>query len=141
MALDPIELVELAERLLANPRRDETTCRTAINRFYYACHLTARDQRYGLDAHTHQGRRPSHQAILRVVREQAGTDHARDLEDLKRMREVADYVLNSDHPEIRAVFTRATASNRSELADEAASLARDLLPSLQAIPTVLPQDA
>ncbi len=141
MALDPIELAELAERLLANPRRDETTCRTAINRLYYACHLTARDQRYGLDAHTYQGRRPSHQAILRVVKEQAGTDLARDLEDLKRMREVADYVLNSDHPEIRAVFTRVRASNWYELAGEAAALARDLLPSLQAIPAVQPQDA
>lgn len=141
MALDPIELVELAERLLANPRRDESSCRTAINRFYYACHLTARDQRYGLDANSHQGRRPSHQAILRVVREQAGSDLARDLEDLKRMREVADYVLNSDHPEIRAVFTRATAANWSELASEAAALTRDLLPFLQAIPAAQPQDA
>ena len=57
------------------------------------------------------------------------------------MREVADYVLNSDRSEIRAVFTRATAANWSELAGEAAALTRDLLPFLRAIPAAQPQDA
>lgn len=134
MVLDPIELADLAERLLAGPQRDEIACRTAINRLYYACHLSARDRRYGIDAHGVAGRRPSHQAILLVVQEQAGADHARDLEDLKRMREVSDYILDSEHPETRAVFAEAGVSDWSELADEAAALTRDLLPFLEAIP-------
>lgn len=141
MALDPIELADLAERLLAGPRRDEIACRTAINRLYYACHLSARDRRYGLDAHAVAGRRPSHQAVLHVVQQQAGAERARVLEDLKRMREVSDYVLDSDHPEIRAVFARAGASDWSELADVAVAITRRLLPLLEAIPAAQAQDA
>ncbi|MXV80457.1 MAG: hypothetical protein F4X58_00465 [Chloroflexi bacterium] len=141
MALDPIDLADLAERMLSGSRRDEATCRTAINRLYYACHLSARDRRYGLDAHIAAGRRPSHQAILHVVQEQAGAERARVLEDLKRMREVSDYILDSDHSEIRAVFARAGASDWSDLADVAVAITRRLLPFLQAIPAVQPQDA
>lgn len=75
------------------------------------------------------------------MREQAGSDLARDLEDLKRMREVSDYILDSEHPETRAVFADAGVSDWSELADEAAALTRDLLPFLEAIPAAPMQDA
>jgi len=57
------------------------------------------------------------------------------------MREVADYVLDSEHSEIRAVFTEAGASNWSELADAAVAITRRLLPLLETIPAAQPQDA
>ncbi len=141
MALDPADLVSLADRLLAESGGDEAACRTAISRMYYACHLSARDQRFGLDAGAAPGQRPSHRAVIREVQAQTGVDAARDLEDLKRMREVADYVRDLEHPEVRAVFARQGVSDWSALADVAAALTRDLLPLLQAIPAATAGDA
>lgn len=141
MALDPAELADLAERLLADPQRNEADCRAAVNRFYYACHLTARDQLYGLDAGGVSGRRPSHVAVIDAVRSRHDVDAATRLDDLKRMREVADYVRDSEHSEVRAVFTEAGASDWSELADAAVAITRRLLPLLETIPAAQPQDA
>lgn len=141
MALDPLDLVTLAQRLIAEPERDEATCRAAIGRMYYACHLSARDQRFGLDAGAVPARRPSHRAVIREVQEQTGVDAARDMEDLKRMRELADYVRDSEHAEVRALFAQQGVSDWSELADVADAISRDLLPLLQTIPAATAQDA
>ena len=141
MALDPAELTHVAERLLADPQRNEAACRTAVNRFYYACHLTARDQLYGVDAGGVSGRRPSHVAVIEAVRSRHDVDAATRLDDLKRMREVADYVRDSEHSEIRAVFAEAGVSDWAELADAAVAITRRLLPLLETIPAASTQDA
>ncbi|MDE2746594.1 MAG: hypothetical protein OXI41_11515 [Chloroflexota bacterium] len=141
MALDPADLTDLGERLLADPLRNEAACRAAVNRLYYACHLTARDQLYGLDAGGLSGRRPSHVAVIDAVRSRHDVDAATRLDDLKRMREVADYVRDSEHSEVRAVFAEAGASDWSELADVAVGITRRLLPLLETIPAGQAQDA
>jgi hypothetical protein len=133
MALDPLHLAVLAERLLADTDRDEATCRTVINRMYYACHLTARDRIYGLDARTSPRPRPSHVAVVQGIRDRLDDEVADRLLALKRMREVADYVRDSEHPEVRSTFANAGASDWSELAAEALLVARDLLPLLRAM--------
>ena len=141
MALDPLELVELAARLSADPRSDEAAHRAAVNRLYYACHLIGRDRLYGLDAHAAPGRRPSHLAVTLAVGEQIGPNAAGGLRDLKRMRELADYVRDGEHPEVRAVFAQQGVSNWSALASVAAAITRDLLPLLQTIPAATAEDA
>ena len=135
MALDPASLFVLADRLLDSADVDETTCRTVINRVYYACHLIARDRLYGLDAQRHGSRRPSHVAIVEAVRVRLAREHGDKLRRLKRMREVADYIRDSAHPEVQSVFTREEVSDWAGLAVEARATARDLLPLLQVMPT------
>ncbi len=64
MPLDPGLFLGQAERL-ARGAENEADYRSAINRAYYACHLTARDALFGVDAGG--GRRPSHWAIIEIV--------------------------------------------------------------------------
>ena len=135
MALDPASLLVLAERLLDSIDADETACRTAVNRAYYACHLTARDRLYGLDARRHGPRRPSHTAILEAVRTRLTPEQRNKFRRLKRMREIADYIRDSAHPEVQTVFARESVATWSDIADVALATARDLLPLLQTMPT------
>lgn len=138
MTLDPARLFAIAERHLQTGS-EEAEFRTAVNRAYYACHLTARDRLYGLDAERwsgRAGRRPSHIAVIAVVAERLETEHSDALQRLKKMREVADYIRDVDHPEAQSVFRRESVGGWEGLATEALSLARGLLPPLQAMSAV-----
>lgn len=131
MAYDPADLLRLAEQLLAGQDEDETNSRTAINRSYYACHLAARDRLYGLDAQRYGPRRPSHTAVLAAVGRQLPAERGDELRRLKRMREVADYVRDSEHRDVQLVFGREGVSGWTDLGDVAFTVAHDLLPLLQ----------
>ncbi len=138
MALEPDDIISVAERLIA--QGGEAASRSAINRVYYACHLAGRDQLFGLDA-SRLRRRPTHLAVIDAVATAAGRDAEDSLVRLKRMREIADYVRDSEHPEARSLFADARVSDWPELADQAMLVARDLLPLLQVLPAERTQDA
>ena len=133
MALDPSEWLEHAERMRSLDDA-EIAHRTAVNRAYYACHLAARDQLYGVDAHRQLGRRPSHIAVIRAVRAQLNEQAANRLHRLKLMREAADYIRDSDHPEVQAAFVRERAATWSDFAAAAIESATDLLLVLDDMP-------
>ncbi len=141
MVFEPAALLDVAERLLEIPSVNEAAARTAINRSYYACHLTARDQLYGVDAVRDAPRRPSHLAVVQAVSQQLAAKRVDELRRLKRMREIADYVRDSEHPEARSVFADARVTDWPELAARAMAIARDLLPLLQVLPAERTQDA
>ena len=136
MTLDPLDLISLAEQLHAGG--GEARARTAINRAYYACHLVARDRLYGVDAAhwmTRNRRRPSHVAVVNEVVRALGRELGDMLERLKHMREIADYIRDPDHPEVRTIFRQESVSDWHGLATQALNLARDILPTLQTMPT------
>ncbi len=135
MTLDPTRLFAIAERHV-QAGSEEADFRTAVNRAYYACHLTARDQLYGLDAERWRGgRRPSHIAVIAAAAEHLEARHVDALQRLKKMREVADYLCGDAHPETQHVFARERASDWRALANLALQIARDLLPVLRVMPT------
>ncbi len=134
-------MLDLAERLLQAPDVNEAAARTAINRSYYACHLTARDQLFGVDAVRHAPRRPSHLAVVQAVSQRLAAKRVDELRRLKRMREIADYVRDSQHPEARSLFADARVSDWPQLADQAMLVARDLLPLMQTLTAAPTQDA
>ena len=132
MILEPEELLAQAETLKATGTT--VGSRSGINRGYYASHLSARDVLYGPDAvrWTGNSRRPSHVAVINALREHPVLDTvAQPLDDLKTMREVADYVRDDDHPEVQALFLRHGVSGWQGLADIALALARDITAALQ----------
>ena len=132
MALDPRGLLALAELLAAIGT--EEAYRSAINRAYYACHLLARDLLFGLDAVLlgAGSRRPSHLAVINALRERISPDRiANDLGDLKKMREVADYVRGDDHPEVQRLFGKHRVSGWEGLAGDALPLARATFAALE----------
>ena len=130
MPLDPELFLGQAQRL-ARTAENEADYRSAISRAYYACHLVARDALFGVDAAG--GRRPSHWAVINSVgkAEENGADRLRRL---KRMREVADYVTDSLHPEVQAVFANSRVSGWASLATRALAVADALIPRLRALP-------
>ena len=132
MALDPRGLLALAELLAAIGT--EEAYRSAINRAYYACHLLARDLLFGLDAVLlgAGSRRPSHLAVIDALRGRVSpVDIANDLRDLKRAREVADYVRDDEHPEVQRLFARHSVSGWEGLAGVALPLARATFAALE----------
>ena len=132
MPLDP-ELFLGQARRLANDAENEADYRSAINRAYYACHLTARDALFGVDAGG--GRRPSHWAVINSVNKApSGHWDARRLRRLKKMREVADYVTDSSHPEVRRVFERNQVADWEGLAAAALAVAGEIVPRLRRLP-------
>ncbi len=132
MPLDP-ELFLGQARRLANDAENEADYRSAINRAYYACHLTARNALFGVDAGG--GRRPSHWAVINSVNKApSGHWDARRLRRLKRMREVADYVTDSSHPEVRRVFERSQVADWEGLAAAALAVAGEVVPRLRRLP-------
>ena len=132
MPLDP-ELFLGQARRLANDAENEADYRSAINRAYYACHLTARDALFGVDAGG--GRRPSHWAVINsVYKTPSGHWDARRLRRLKRMREVADYVTDSLHPEVQRVFERNQVVDWEGLAAAALAVAGEVVPRLRRLP-------
>ena len=131
MPLDPERFLVQAQRL-ASTAENEEDHRCAINRAYYACHLAARDALFGVDAGG--GKRPSHWAVIKAVAgHRGGEEDADDLRRLKRMREVADYVTDSSHPEVQGVFDKNSASDWASLADWALSVADAVIPRLRAL--------
>ena len=130
---DPELFFTQAERL-AQPGGGEEDYRTAVSRAYYACHLTARDRLFGVDAVNWgtPGQRPSHYAVIAAsVASSAGGVDSRPFEWLKLMREKADYLRDPDHPEVRQLFTSYDVRDWGELANEALVIARNLLPVLR----------
>ena len=131
MPLDPELFLVQAERL-TRAAENEADHRSAISRAYYACHLVARDALFGVDAGG--GRRPSHWAVIRVVaRREDGESNANELWTLKAMREAADYVTDSLHPDVQRVFAENSVSDWASLADWALSVAGALIPRLRTL--------
>jgi len=132
MPLDPELFLGQAQRL-ARGAENEADYRSAINRAYYACHLVARDALFGVDAGG--GRRPSHLAVINSV-DKAPSGHwdARLLQALKVMREVADYVTDSSHPEVRRAFEESQVEDWEGLAAAALAVAGALIPRLRRLP-------
>ena len=132
MPLDPELFVGQAERLARNAE-NEADYRSAISRAYYACHLVARDALFGVDAGG--GRRPSHWAVINSVNKVPGRHwDAYLLQALKRMREVADYVTDSLHPEVRRAFERNQVADWEGLAAAALVVAGEVVPRLRRLP-------
>ena len=130
---DPDLFFTQAERL-AQPGGGEEDYRSAVSRAYYACHLTARDRLFGVDAVNWGAgsQRPSHYAVIAAsVASSAGGIDGRPFIRLKLMREKADYLRDPDHSEVRQLFTSYNVRDWSELANEALAIARNLLPVLR----------
>ena len=131
MPLDPELFLVQAERL-TRTAENEADHRSAISRAYYACHLVARDALFGVDAGG--GRRPSHWAVIRAVaRHEDGESNANELWTLKAMREAADYVTDSLHPDVQRVFDENSVSDWASLASRALAVADALIPRLRAL--------
>ncbi len=132
MSLDP-ELFFVQAQRLARTAENEADHRSAINRAYYACHLVARDALFGVDAGG--GRRPSHWAVIKAVAKRTdGESSAYRLWRLKAMREAADYVTDSSHPDVQRVFADGRVSDWAGLAVRALAVAGALIPRLRALP-------
>ena len=132
MPLNP-ELFLIQAQRLTRTAENEADYRSAISRAYYSCHLTARDALFGVDAGG--GGRPSHRTVVKSVANAPGLrQDARMLRRLKRMREVADYVTDSSHPDVRRVFASGPASDWASLAARALAIADALIPRLRALP-------
>ena len=132
MPLDPELFLAQAQRL-ARTAESEADYRSSINRAYYACHLVARDALFGVDAGG--GRRPSHWAVIKAVAKRPdGENSAHRLWKLKAMREAADYVTDSSHPDVQGVFAENHVSDWAGLADWALAIAGALIPRLRALP-------
>ena len=132
MPLDP-ELFLVHAHRLARTAENEADYRCAVNRAYYACHLVARDALFGVDAGG--GRRPSHTAVIKsIATHPGGAEDADGLRELKAMREAADYVTDSLHPDVQRVFAENSVSDWASLASRALSVADSLLPRLRTLP-------
>ena len=97
----------------------------------------ARDRLFGLDASQWGGPvRPSHRAVVRALRKRPSMrDAAHNLEQLRRTREVADYVRDPLHPEAQDLFMKQGVSGWRELAQFSLLRARDVFAALQSMPT------
>ena len=134
---DPELFFAQAERL-AQPGADEEDYRTAVSRVYYACHLTARNRLFGVDAAgwDPSGRRPSHWAVMGAVAASLAASRTDEriverMTRLKLAREKADYVCDLLHPEVQEVFDDYNVGDWAGLANEELNLARSLLPFLR----------
>ena len=132
---DPDLFFAQAERLILAAAGEEDY-RTGVSRIYYSCHIDARDSMFGVDAANWRGRgrRPSHRAVIDAAERALPPDSADRFRRLKAMREMADYVRDPAHPEMQALFANRDAGDWSDLADEALTIARDLLPQLRQLP-------
>lgn len=123
-----------AERL-AQPGAGEEDYRTAVSRAYYACHLVARDRLFGVDAvRWGRGWRPSHRTVMEAVRPHMPDVIHERFDQLKLMRENADYVRDPDHPETQRLFSVLNTNDWAEFASDALTIARRLLPRLRTLP-------
>ena len=134
MALDPADF--LAQAPLLMDADGEAGYRSAINRAYYACHLAARDRLFGLDAAQWGDRgRPSHRAVISALqRFPSMRDPAKQLNRLRKTREIADYVRDDAHPEVRALFRLYGVASWRELAQISLQRAHDVFAALRSLP-------
>ena len=132
MAVDPREYMLHAESLAATGT--EAGRRSSINRDYYSCHVYARETLYGPDAAnwSRSPRRPSHNTVIDALWDDRVLNKiARNMEDLKKMREVADYVCGDDHPEFRALLAYHRVADWEGLANIALALARETIAAIE----------
>ena len=116
----------------------EEAYRIAVSRLYYACHLIARDCLFGADAVNWgtSGWRPSHRVVMEAAERALPPGVASQrFRQLKAMREKADYVGDPEHPEMQQLFADHNAHDWADIADEALTIARDLLPLLRRLPS------
>ena len=135
MALDPADF--LAQASLLMDAGGEAGYRSAINRAYYACHLAARDRLFGLDAAQWGDRgRPWNRAVIRALqRFPSMRDPAKQLNRLRKTREIADYVRDDAHPEAQALFRLYGVSSWRAMAELSLLRARAVFAALQGLPT------
>lgn len=134
MVFDSERFFAQAERLWAQAAGEEDY-RTAVSRAYYACHLVARDRLFGVDAvDWERAWRPSHRAVIAAAAASISGVDAERFNRLKLMREKADYVRDPEHPELRQLFAANNARDWADLAEEALTIARALLPLLRRLP-------
>ena len=67
---------------------------------------------------------------------QSGEEDAEELRKLKAMRETADYVTDSSHPEVQDVFAENSISDWAGLATRSLSVAGALIPRLRTMAPV-----
>ena len=90
---------------------------------------------FGVDAaNWGQDRRPSHRAVIAAAAASLGSVDTERFNRLKLMREKADYVGDPAHPELQRLFADYNAHDWADLAGEALTLARALLPRLRELP-------
>ena len=94
MAFDAHEFRTLAEWLVAN-QPHEASLRTAISRIYYAAHLLARESLRTKHGWEPTGRGDDHSAVIRELRRGKTTSLGFNINELRRLREHADYHLES----------------------------------------------
>ena len=140
---DPADLFSLAQSLLGSTDT-EASHRTIIGRVYYSCHLTARDQMYGIDGigltksvKRKLGTNGDHEAVIRAiptvmrVTQSKAKRLADQLGQLREMRESADYLLDSGGTQMTSVFAKHKVSSWLDLAKAAMALGSNLLPELR----------
>jgi len=93
MSFDPLDFLTLAQSM-ASSGAQESELRTAVGRAYYALFLMARDK---MDVR----RRNSvhHETIKRLKKTEGYRTMADQLDELSRLRKVADYELTPIKPE------------------------------------------
>lgn len=146
---DPLDWLTLAQLLIQ--ATDEASHRTAIGRAHYACHLIARDQLFGIDARKLKRTDRKNLAGSKVASEQRvvsaailstpglGRGVAKVLadrfDDLKGMREQADYYRDAANPDTGAIFRKYDVQGWNDLAQRSLTLANRIVPELQKLPS------
>ena len=101
--LDPLDFWRLAQRL-GEAGADDTQLRTAVGRAYYAIFLIARQATGVVDRHD------AHTKVLRELNQRSLGAAGSELDQLRKLREVADYELRPElarHRDWRANWLRA----------------------------------
>jgi hypothetical protein len=145
---DPYDFFRLAEQL-AKDADNEAAQRSAISRAYYACHLTARDRIYGLDKAglsravrrriAGDRRVGDHEAIVVAVAKNttfkrgAAKKLSDQLSELQELRELADYLRDTDGAAIQDSFEHYRAKDWNGLARTALALTTNVLPEVMAL--------
>lgn len=130
-------------------RTSEAELRTAINRVYYACLLLARDRLFGddkvglkrkdIEKLTRDKRNTEHAAVPSAILQNTGVGKgpakrlADQLNELRAMREQADYFRDSNRAEIQELFRRYNVGGWPGLARNAATKAKSLVSEIGAL--------
>jgi hypothetical protein len=81
---------------ITDQRDDEASLRTAINRVYYAAHLLAREKLISRGELVPKGTGDDHWQVIKTLRPGKTRGLADMLDELRRLRQHADYHLNPD---------------------------------------------